>query len=246
VYFKAKERTAKELGISFVSKVFTEDAPEKDINTAIEEFNQDPLTHGILVEYPLPRGLNSNKLLSLINPLKDIDGTSVISRGTLMRGDLSGTLVPVTPLACLTLLESTGISVSGKKVCLVGRGETVGIPLLLLLIKKHATVTICHTRTPDLAQETLEADIIVSAAGVPKLLMSEMLMPGQVVIDCGIAQLVDGTIVGDADPRVANVVDYLSPVPGGVGTLTVTLLMQNLLKAIHLQNPDLDMPLFSS
>jgi methylenetetrahydrofolate dehydrogenase (NADP+)/methenyltetrahydrofolate cyclohydrolase len=238
VYFKAKERTARDLGITFTARIFAEDAPEKEIVAAIDGFNRDPSTHGILVEFPLPKGLNANKILSLINPLKDVDGASVISRGTLMRGGSTELLVPVTPLSCLSLLDAAGIDVAGKKVCLVGRGETVGIPLLLLLIKRHATVTICHTKTPDLPQETLEADIIVSAAGVPGLLSPQMLMPGQVVIDCGVAQLGDGSIVGDADPRVSEVVDYLSPVPGGVGALTVTLVMQNLLKAIRLQREE--------
>ena len=239
IFFNFLKRTADELGIAFDGRVFPEAAGEEALTEAAAAFSQDPLVHGIFVESQLPKGVNSFKVFAAIDPLKDIDGATILSRGTLMRGDLDSALMPVTPLACLKILDDAGINLSGQKVCLIGRGETVGIPLLVLLVRRNATVTICHTKTPDLYHETMEADIIISAAGVPKLLMPHMLMPGQTVIDCGIAILHDGTIVGDADPRTAGVADFLTPVPGGIGTLTGALLMQNLIKAIHLQHPDL-------
>ena len=239
IYFRFLQRTALELSIQFIPKIFPENVSEEELTEAAAEFSRDPLTHGIFIESLLPKKINSHKVYSAVDPLKDVDGASLQSRGSLVRGDFENILIPVTPLACLGILDAAGIALSGKKVCLIGRGETVGIPLLILLIRRSATVTVCHTKTPVLSQETMEADIVVSAAGIPKLIIPEMLMPGQTVIDCGIAVLHDGTVVGDVDPRAAGVVDYLTPVPGGIGTLSGSILMQNLIKAVHLQHPEL-------
>jgi methylenetetrahydrofolate dehydrogenase (NADP+)/methenyltetrahydrofolate cyclohydrolase len=160
----------------------------------------------------------------------------VVNRGRLLRGeDIKGTLFPVTPLSCLQLLKSAGVSPEGKKVTIVGRGETVGLPLAVMLIRMSATVTVCHTKTQDLKNEVLRSDIVISACGVPGLVKAEYLRPGQIVIDAGISRLPDGRVAGDADPKAAEIVSYLSPVPGGVGALTGILLMRNLIKAAKLQ-----------
>jgi methylenetetrahydrofolate dehydrogenase (NADP+)/methenyltetrahydrofolate cyclohydrolase len=234
-YANAKGRTFANVGMGFSLKSFGGGATESDIVGEIGRLNDDPGVHGIMLELPLPGHLDGFRVASAIRPDKDVDGITPQNRGLLLLGRLSGALLPVTPLACLELFRHFGIDVTGKSVCIVGRGETVGLPLAVLLIKKSATVTVCHTRTKDLPGAIRKADIVVSATGKAGLVSPDMLSPGQIVIDTGISVLPDGRIVGDVDPGASEVVACLSPVPGGVGTLTVALLLRNLLKAISLQ-----------
>ena len=238
VYASSKKKLAASLGVMIDFHTFPAEVSEGDIFRLVPELNFDPQVHGILVEMPLPPQINANKFLSLIEPLKDVDGSHVVNRGRLLRGeDVKGTLFPVTPLSCLALLKSAGADPSGKKVTIIGRGETVGLPLAVMLIRMSATVTVCHTKTLDLKSAIKEADIVVTACGVPGLVTPDYLRPGQIVIDAGISYLPGGGVAGDTDPAAAKVVSYLSPVPGGVGSLTGILLMRNLIKALKLQSP---------
>jgi methylenetetrahydrofolate dehydrogenase (NADP+)/methenyltetrahydrofolate cyclohydrolase len=233
-YALSKKKLAASLGIAMELVLLPASARESEIVDSINKFNRDPLTRGILLELPLPPGVNQTEVLSRVDHAKDVDGSHPLNRGKLLRGDLESALLPVTPLSCLALLESAAIPLKGQRVTVVGRGETVGLPLAALLIKKDATVTVCHSRTVNLKEEIRRADIVVSATGKAGLIQAGDLREGQVVLDAGINVLPDGSIVGDVSPTAREVVAYLSPVPGGVGTLTTILIMKNLLKAMRL------------
>jgi methylenetetrahydrofolate dehydrogenase (NADP+)/methenyltetrahydrofolate cyclohydrolase len=234
-YTLSKAKLGEKLGIKLDIVFFPDDVPSQTLISQIELFNNSPSVQGILIELPLPSSVNVAEVLSTLDPLKDVDGAHPLNRGRLLRGELEDTLLPVTPLSCLALLASVGISPAGKKITVVGRGETVGLPLAVLCLKKDATVTICHTRTPNLCEAVQNADILLTAAGSPGLITPQMLHPSQAVIDCGIYFLPDGTLSGDVSPEASKIVSYLSPVPGGVGSLTSVFIFTNLLKAIRLQ-----------
>ena len=173
--------------------------------------------------------------MEAITPKKDVDGVHPVNRGYLLGGQEHLAIVPATPMSCITLAERAGINFRGKRVTLVGRGDTVGRPLASLLIKRDATITVCHTKTVDLAAECQRGEIVVAAAGHAGLVKKEMISPGTVVIDAGVNEVGDGKYVGDVEPDVAEVAAAITPVPGGVGSLTTTIIMNNLLKAIQLQ-----------
>ncbi|MDR3154091.1 MAG: bifunctional 5,10-methylenetetrahydrofolate dehydrogenase/5,10-methenyltetrahydrofolate cyclohydrolase [Deltaproteobacteria bacterium] len=234
-YALSKESAARSLGIAFTLHRFGDGAEEAEITARIRELNSDPAVHGVMLELPLPKRLNAARVIAAIDPDKDVDGVTAESRGRLLQGRLDETLLPVTPLSCLTLIESAGIDIAGKNVAVVGRGETVGLPLAVLLIKRSATVTVCHSKTADLKGVLKRSDVVVTAAGQAGMIKADMLSQGQAVIDAGITVLPDGTLAGDVEKRAAEAVSWLTPVPGGVGSLTVTLLMKNLLKAMGLQ-----------
>jgi methylenetetrahydrofolate dehydrogenase (NADP+)/methenyltetrahydrofolate cyclohydrolase len=196
----------------------------------------DANVHGILVELPLPKHLKKEEVMEAIDPKKDVDGVHPVNRGYLLGGQEHLALVPATPLSCIALMERAGIALRGKKVTLVGRGDTVGRPLASLLIKRDATITVCHTKTVDLAGECKRGEIVVAAAGAAGLVTKDMIAPGTVVIDAGINPTPDGKgICGDVTADVEEVAKAMTPVPGGVGSLTTTIIMQNLLKAVKLQ-----------
>ncbi|MDR2461585.1 MAG: bifunctional 5,10-methylenetetrahydrofolate dehydrogenase/5,10-methenyltetrahydrofolate cyclohydrolase [Deltaproteobacteria bacterium] len=234
-YAQSKEKSCKALGIDFALELYKDNVPEDKIIETIQALNIDPFIHGIMLELPLPKHIDSYNVTSAIYPKKDVDGVTPVNRGLLLMGRLDEALVPVTPLSCLTLIESTNVEIKGKNVAIIGRGPTVGLPLTLLLIKKNTTVTVCHSQTKNLANVVKNADIVVAATGQAGLVKVDMLSPGQIVIDAGISVLPDGKLKGDVEEGAADVVDFLSPVPGGVGSLTVTLLLKNLIKAISLQ-----------
>lgn len=233
-YSRSKIRIAAELGVSMDLRSLPPGAPEGDIARETGDLSRDPSVHGVLVELPLPPQADLGRVLEALDPAKDVDGAHLLNRGRLLRGG-AGALYPVTPLACLALLEDAGVSPEGRKVTVVGRGETVGLPLTVLLIKRHATVTVCHSRTADLAEAVAGADIVISAAGRPGLIAPAMLRGGQTVLDAGISVLPDGRIAGDVDPAAAGIVARLSPVPGGVGSLTAAMVFANLIRAIRRQ-----------
>ncbi|MDR2351009.1 MAG: bifunctional 5,10-methylenetetrahydrofolate dehydrogenase/5,10-methenyltetrahydrofolate cyclohydrolase [Deltaproteobacteria bacterium] len=235
-YALSKEKTCKSLGINFSLNLFEEDATEEKVTDAIRTLNKDSDVHGIMLELPLPKNINAHRVISTINPKKDVDGITPVNRGLLLMGKLDEALLPVTPLSCITLIESADPDIAGKNLAIIGRGETVGLPLTILLIKKHATVTICHSKTKNLAGIVKNSDIVVAATGQAGLIKVDMLREGQIVVDAGISVLPDGKLVGDVEAGAADVVSHLSPVPGGVGSLTVMLLLKNLFKAIGLQN----------
>ncbi len=238
VYAQSKVKVGDKMGILVDLHVCPESTPEDDVIALIDKLNADKDVHGILVELPLPGHIQKENVMNRLDPKKDVDGVHPVNRGYLLGGQEHLALVPATPLACIELIQRSGLELKGKRVTLVGRGDTVGRPLASLLITKgrDATVTICHTRTVDLANTVKNAEIVVAAAGFPKLVKAEMVSAGQTVIDAGINQLEDGSLCGDVDTEaVAETVRAITPVPGGVGSLTTTVIMQNLLKAIDLQ-----------
>ncbi|MCL2029487.1 MAG: bifunctional 5,10-methylenetetrahydrofolate dehydrogenase/5,10-methenyltetrahydrofolate cyclohydrolase [Deltaproteobacteria bacterium] len=250
VYAESKIKVGDKLGIKVELHKLEESASEDDVIKLIDKLNADKAVHGILVELPLPKPLEKVKanVMERIDPKKDVDGVHPVNRGYLLGDQEDRALVPATPLSCIALIEASGVDLDGKRVTLVGRGDTVGRPLASLLItkdnkqeggkkkKRNATLTICHTGTKDMAGAIKGAEIVVAAAGVPKLVKADMLAPGQIVIDAAINQLPDGSICGDVDTEPASqIVKAITPVPGGVGTLTTAIIMQNLLKAARLQ-----------
>jgi methylenetetrahydrofolate dehydrogenase (NADP+)/methenyltetrahydrofolate cyclohydrolase len=236
VYAQSKQKIGGNLGVEVDLQVMAADTSESTVLEQIQGWNDDPDVHGILVELPLPKQISKEKVMETIAAKKDVDGVSPVNRGYLLGGQEHLALVPATPLACIALMERAGIELKGKKVTLVGRGDTVGRPLASLLIKRDATITVCHTKTVDLGGECQNGEIVVAAAGARALVTKEMIKPGTTVIDAGINPTPDGqSICGDVDPAVEEVAGVMTPVPGGVGSLTTTIIMQNLLKAVELQ-----------
>lgn len=235
VYISMKKRKGSEVGIHVEVHQLDKDTDQKNIEMLIAHLNQDPHAHGIIVQLPLPSQINKDTILNMIHPLKDVDGLSATSQGLLIQQN--PTLVPCTPLGCLHLIKEVYPDVSGKTVTIVGRSCLVGLPLSLLLIQENATVTLCHSKTIDLKKHTLSSDIIVMACGTPQLLTEDMVSQNAVVIDVGISRLPSGEIVGDADfENLYQRVNVITPVPGGVGPMTVLYLLHNTLKAAILQN----------
>lgn len=233
LYARSKERACKNSGIDFEMHKFAESAMEDDVLAKLAELSRDPSCHGIMVELPLPRHMNKERIMAAIDPRKDVDGINPVSRGQMFTKREG--LFPVTPQSCIEIMKRQGITLEGKNVCLVGRGDTVGKPLIFLLLNENATVTVCHTRTKDLAKHTREADIVVAAAGKAGLVTADMVSPGTVVVDAGIND-VEGKTVGDVDfEGVSALASAITPVPGGVGSLTTALIQKNLLKAIKIQ-----------
>ncbi len=232
LYARSKERACKNSGIDFALYTFSSTAQETEIIEKLAELSADPLCHGIMVELPLPSHINKDRVMRAIDPDKDVDGINPVNRGKMFTQ--KDGLFPVTPQSCIEILKRQGIGLERKNVCLIGRGDTVGKPLIFLLLNENATVTVCHTRTANLASHTLKADIIVAAAGKAGLLTKDMVSPGAVVVDAGINE-VDGKTVGDVDfDGVSEVAGAITPVPGGVGSLTTALIQKNLLKALKL------------
>jgi len=241
-YAKSKVGVGEKLGIKVDLHTMAADTSQETVLEQIKGWNMDPKVHGILVELPLPKHLAKEEIMESIDPKKDVDGVHPVNRGYLLGGQEHLALVPATPLSCIALAERAGIDFKGKKVTLVGRGDTVGRPLASLLIKRDATITVCHTKTVDLAGECKNGEIVVAAAGFAGLVKKDMISPGTVVIDAGVNEVKDdkgeSKYVGDCEPDVADVAKALSPVPGGVGSLTTTIIMGNVLKALKLQGAD--------
>jgi len=215
------------------------DTPEDDVVALTEKLNNDPDVHGILVELPLPKHIDKAKVMNAILPSKDVDGVTAENRGYVLGGQEELALIPATPLACIEFIKRSGIELRGKRVTLVGRGDTVGRPLAMLLIQRgrDATITVCHTKTADLAAECRRAEILIAAAGAKHLVKKDMVSPGTIVVDAGINETEDGGITGDVDfEAVKEVAGAITPVPGGVGGLTTTIIIQNTVKALKLQN----------
>jgi methylenetetrahydrofolate dehydrogenase (NADP+)/methenyltetrahydrofolate cyclohydrolase len=232
MYARRLEALCEELGVSSRVVEVAPDGTTADAIAQVERLNGDPRVAGILVQLPLPEGLDGTAVVSSVDPLKDVDGVNPANAGRLFLGLPS--LAPATPLAVMELLARHDIEVAGRRAVVVGRSNITGKPLALLLLREHATVTICHSRTPDLGAVTRQGEIVVAAAGRAGLLTGEMVSPGSVVVDVG-TNMVDGKLVGDAVyDEVAEVVAAASPVPGGVGPLTNLMLVRNLLAAARL------------
>lgn len=230
VYVRNKNRACDEVG--FKSEVYElpEDTKEEELLSLIDKLNGDETIHGILVQLPLPRHISEKKVIERIDPKKDVDAFHPYNVGKIMLGE--AVFLPCTPAGIMKLLEKYSIDIKGKKCVVVGRSNIVGKPMALLLLEKNGTVTVCHSKTADLEDEIKKADILVVAIGKPKFVTADMVKPGAVVIDVGINRLENGKLAGDVDfDTVSEIASYITPVPGGVGPMTITMLLQNTLKA---------------
>jgi methylenetetrahydrofolate dehydrogenase (NADP+)/methenyltetrahydrofolate cyclohydrolase len=233
-YVRGKHRDCAQVGIASIQVELPASTSQEQLASVIAGLNADPACTGYIVQLPLPGNLDDNAALALVDPDKDADGLHPVNLGKLVLG-VPGPL-PCTPRGIVELLRRNGIGLNGAEVCVIGRGTTVGRPLGLLLTRRseNATVTLCHTGTVDLSRHTLQADIVISAAGRPRLLTAEMIKPGAVCVDVGITRT-DAGLVGDLDPSVGEVAGWLAPMPGGIGPMTRAMLLSNVVeRAEHL------------
>ncbi|MCM3692493.1 bifunctional methylenetetrahydrofolate dehydrogenase/methenyltetrahydrofolate cyclohydrolase FolD [Neobacillus niacini] len=229
-YVTNKEKTCRELGMHSVLIELPGEASQEELLLKIDELNEDPAIHGILVQLPLPKHIDEIKVIEAISPLKDVDGFHPINIGRMMTGQ--DAFLPCTPYGIMVLLEETGISVAGKHVVVVGRSNIVGKPVGQLFLNQHATVTYCHSRTKDLQAQTSQADILVAAVGIANFIKANHVKDGAVIIDVGINRNEAGKLCGDVDfNEVVEKAGYITPVPKGVGPMTITMLMYNTLKS---------------
>ena len=230
VYVRNKHRACEEIGFYSEVHELPEDTKESDLLALLDRLNEDPKIHGILVQLPLPKQIDADKVIRKIKPEKDVDAFHPENVGRIMLGNYR--FLPCTPAGVMALLDAYGIDPTGKDCVVIGRSNIVGKPQAFLLLERNATVTICHSRTADLSSHTKRADIVVVAIGKPRFLKAEMVKPGAVVIDVGINRLPDGKLCGDVDfESVSKVASAITPVPGGVGPMTITMLMKNTLTA---------------
>ena len=230
IYVANKVKACAELGLHSEHIALPADTPEATLLANITALNADPRIHGILVQLPVPRHIDSNKVLETISPDKDVDGFHQMNVGALVTGNTR--FPPCTPNGAIQLLEKYGITIEGKHAVVVGRSNIVGKPMALMLLQRNATVTICTSRTTDLAKYTRDADILVVATGKAKMISGDMIKPGAAVIDVGINRLPDGKLCGDVDfDSAKEVAGYITPVPGGVGPMTITMLIANTVQA---------------
>lgn len=243
VYVRNKKRTSEEIGMRSIGHNLPDTTTQRELETLIQSLNADPAVHGILCQFPLPEGLDENKVIQTIAPEKDVDGLHPLNAGLIAMGIPK--FISCTPYGVLQMLKRSGISTSGKNAVVLGRSNLVGRPIATLLSSKgwDATVTVCHSRTSDLAEVTSQADILIAAIGIPEFVKGNMVKDGAVVIDVGINPIDDpnkakGTrLVGDvAFEEVAAKASFITPVPGGVGPMTIAMLMVNTVNAARWQN----------
>ncbi len=233
VYVRNKIRACEEAGIRSVHRELPANTSEGQLLDCIAELNSDRAIHGIVVQLPLPKPLDADRILAAVSPLKDVDGFHAANLGALVQGRPG--FVPGTPSGIMRLLEHAAVPLAGRHAVIVGRSTIVGKPVALLLLQKDATVTICHSKTADLASITRQADILVAAVGKTRMITASMVKPGACVIDVGINRLADGKLAGDVDfAGVKEVAGAITPVPGGVGPMTVAMLMANTVRAAEL------------
>jgi methylenetetrahydrofolate dehydrogenase (NADP+)/methenyltetrahydrofolate cyclohydrolase len=231
-YVESKARACGQAGIRSETFHLAPDVPASEVLALIDELNLRRDVHGILPQLPMPPQVDPDAVFARLDPGKDVDGLTPVNAGRLALGRPG--LVPCTPLGILALVDASGVDVAGSEAVVVGRSSIVGKPTALLLLARHATVTVCHSRTADLGRHTRRADILVAAAGRPRMIRQEMVKPGAVVIDVGISR-VDGRIVGDVDfEAVREVAGALTPMPGGTGPMTIAMLLENTLAAARL------------
>ncbi len=229
VYVRNKGKACQELGILGDTIVLPAETSQEDLIALIEKLNREKAVDGILVQLPLPRHLNESEVLRHIAPDKDVDGFHIENAGKLFTGQPG--VVACTPKGILHMLKASGVPLSGKEAVVIGRSNIVGKPIAMLLLNENCTVPLCHSRTQDLAAHTRRADILVAAVGKPRFITADMVKPGAAVVDVGINR-VDGKVVGDVDfEQVEKVAGYISPVPGGVGKMTICMLMENTVEA---------------
>jgi methylenetetrahydrofolate dehydrogenase (NADP+)/methenyltetrahydrofolate cyclohydrolase len=230
VYVRNKVKACADSGLHSVLDRYDASMTEAQLLARIDQLNHDDSIHGILVQLPLPAHIDANKVIESISPAKDVDGFHIASAGALMVGQPG--FWPCTPYGCMKMLESIGFDLRGKHAVVIGRSNIVGKPMAMMLLQKNATVTICHSGTKDLKAMTLQADVIVAAVGKRNVLTADMVKPGAVVIDVGMNRTPEGKLCGDVDyAGVREVAGFITPVPGGVGPMTITMLLVNTLES---------------
>lgn len=229
-YVRSKQRSCEKAGIHSELRHLSDETTEEELLNHIRELNEDPTIDGILVQLPLPKQISEQAVIEAISPTKDVDGFHPISIGKMMTGEK--TFLPCTPHGIIELLRASNVDIAGKHAVVVGRSNIVGKPVGQLLLNEHATVTYCHSRTPDLNAITKQADILVVAVGIAKLIKKEDVKPGAVVVDVGMNRDENGKLCGDVDfADVETVASHLTPVPGGVGPMTITMLLENTIES---------------
>jgi 5,10-methylene-tetrahydrofolate dehydrogenase/methenyl tetrahydrofolate cyclohydrolase len=243
-YVSSKGKACLELGMGSISEHLPADATQEQVDALVKKLNADPKVSGILVQLPMPAHIDEERVLSLISIEKDVDGFSPINIGRLAQKGRKPLFVPCTPYGCIYLLEQAGVKIEGANAVVLGRSNIVGMPAALLLIGKNATVTVCHSRTRDLPAVVRQADILIAAIGKMEMVRGDWIKPGAAVIDVGINEKPDATkkkgyrLVGDVNfEEAVQVAGYITPVPGGVGPMTIAMLMRNTLRAAQIQNP---------
>jgi methylenetetrahydrofolate dehydrogenase (NADP+) / methenyltetrahydrofolate cyclohydrolase len=239
VYIKLKHKAAVEAGIAATDLRLDAEISEADLVAKVEELDADPEVDAVLVQLPLPKHIDEARVIRAIEPAKDVDGFHPVNAGQLYLG--RPTLVPATPLGVIAMLNEHAIELDGARAVVIGRSDIVGKPMAHLLLQANATVTICHSHTQDIARHTLDADVLVAAVGVPAMVTPDMVRSGAVVIDVGINRT-DAGIVGDVDPGVVEVAAHMTPVPGGVGPMTIACLLQNAVRCARFRRGDIAYP----
>jgi methylenetetrahydrofolate dehydrogenase (NADP+) / methenyltetrahydrofolate cyclohydrolase len=239
VYIRMKHKATVEVGIEARDLRLPTETAQDDLLAFVRELNSDDAIDGILVQLPLPEQIDEGRVIRAVDPVKDVDGFHPVNAGLLLAGTPGH--VPGTPLGVLALLDEYCVELKGANAVVIGRSDIVGKPVALLLLHRHATVTICHSRTRDLAAETARADVVVAAVGVPGIVTPEMVRPGAAVVDVGINRTENG-LVGDVDPAVAERAGLLTPVPGGVGPMTIAMLLRSTIRAARYRLKELAHP----
>lgn len=238
MYVRMKRRACEKAGMHSIAHILPASSTQDEVEAAVRSLNEDPRVHGILVQLPMPKHIDEEKILALVSLEKDVDGFHPLNVGLLAMKGRDPYFTPATPTGCMVLLKEAGVQLSGANAVVVGRSNIVGMPVALMLIKENATVTVCHSRTQDLPAFLREADVVIAAAGVPEFIKGDWLKSGCVVIDVGSNQVEDANAekgyryVGDVDyASAAEVAGMITKVPGGVGPMTITMLMHNTMKA---------------
>ena len=235
IYVKNKKKACEYVGFESLEYALDEKTSEEELLELIDKLNKDKTVNGILCQLPLPKHIDEKKIIDSISPLKDVDAFHPVNVGKIMIGDYE--FLPCTPAGIMRLIESTSYDVSGKDCVIIGRSNIVGKPMAMLMLHKNATVTICHSRTNNIEEKIKSADIVIAAVGIPKFVKGDMVKDGALVIDVGINRTSDGKLCGDVDfDEISKKASFITPVPGGVGPMTISMLMQNTLKAAKLQN----------
>lgn len=235
IYVNNKKKACEVCGIHSYEYALPGSTSEEELLELVDKLNHDPAVNGILVQLPLPKQISEQKVIAAISPEKDVDAFHAVNVGKIMIGDFD--FLPCTPAGCLELIDSTGVSIEGKRCVVIGRSNIVGKPMAMLLLHRNGTVTICHSRTQGLKEICREADILVAAVGKANFVTADMVKEGAVVIDVGMNRLENGKLCGDVDfEAVQEKAGWITPVPGGVGPMTIATLMRNTLSAAKLQN----------
>lgn len=235
IYVNNKKKACEVCGIRSYEYALPGSTSEAELLELVEKLNHDPAVNGILVQLPLPKQISEQKVIAAISPEKDVDAFHAVNVGKIMIGDFD--FLPCTPAGCLELIDSTGVSIEGKRCVVIGRSNIVGKPMAMLLLHRNGTVTICHSRTQGLKEICREADILVAAVGKANFVTADMVKEGAVVIDVGMNRLENGKLCGDVDfEAIKEKAGWITPVPGGVGPMTIATLMRNTLSAAKLQN----------